>query len=71
MAQPCSSNPTSGCDNSALLAKINTCCSEQHTDSVAILAKLELIRAGNVTCCNSITTKLDTIAGLLQEIVDK
>lgn len=67
----CSSDPTSGCSNDEIVAEISSCCEETNTNLTSIAAKLEAINTTQVSCCESITSKMDTIIGHLATIAAK
>ena len=69
MANPCSSDPSAGCDNSQLIAAINACCATTNANLTAINANLALIIAANAACCTQLNAKLDTVISLLQTVI--
>lgn len=71
MANNCSSDPSAGCDNSAIVAAINSCCSSQSTDLSSLAAKLDTINTTLSNCCEQIDTKNTEIIRLLTIIANK
>lgn len=71
MSQNCSSDPTAGCENSAIVAAINACCSNQLSILSSIDTKLTTVNTSIVDCCENISTKNDRIIELLTVIANK
>ena len=67
----CTSDPTSGCDNSEIVGAIENCCSQTNTNLTSIISKLTAINTQQTDCCASITSKLDTVIDLLSIIANK
>lgn len=67
----CTSDPTSGCDNSEIVAAID----QQTTTLGGLLTAgnvlLTAIKVANASCCESINEKLQTEIDLLSAINDK
>ena len=61
----CSSDPTSGGENSALIAAIGTCCAQQSTLMTTTNTKLEAINTSIDECCVETIGKLTEIVDLL------
>lgn len=65
MSNPCTSDPTSGCDDSAVIAAVN----ESNTVIIGELedqdTKLDEIKASMDACCTLLSRKLDTIINLV------
>lgn len=71
MADDCTSDFGSTCDNTELIAAINTCCSTQNANLTTIATKLETISTEHAECCTNILAKFDTMISLLTEIANK
>lgn len=71
MATNCSSDPTAGCDNSSIVAAINSCCSSQSSILSEVSAKLTTINTTLTNCCEQIDTKNTRIIELLTIIANK
>lgn len=71
MSQPCSSDPTAGCDNSQLIDKISVCCDTTNSNLSSIDTKLSNIYTEQTECCSQIVTKLGNIESLLTQILAK
>jgi hypothetical protein len=69
MPDPCLSDAGASCDNSQLIAAINTCCSTTNTNLTAINTSLGLIIAANASCCTEIKANQDTMISLLNQIL--
>jgi len=67
----CSSDPTAGCDNSAIVAAINSCCSSQSTILNSIATKLDTVNTTLANCCEQIDDKNTEIIRLLGIIANK
>jgi len=67
----CSSDPTAGCDNSAIVAAINSCCSSQSSILNTIATNLSTANTTLSTCCAQIDAKNTEIIRLLTLIVNK
>lgn len=67
----CSSDPTAGCDNSAIVAAINSCCSSQSSILNTLSTKLTTINTTFENCCDNIDTKNTEIIRLLTIIANK
>ncbi len=64
----CTSDPTSGCDNSEIVAAIESCCADTNTNLEAISAKLTTINATLVSNNTAVQLKLTQIVNLLTTI---
>lgn len=67
----CNSDPTEGCENSAIVAAINACCSTQSALLTSMNTKLTTINTSINTCCETTNAKFDTMISLLTTIANK
>lgn len=67
----CSSDPTAGCENSAIVAAVSSCCNSQSTILSSIDTKLSTINTAITNCCTTIGAKQDTMISLLTIIANK
>lgn len=66
----CTSDPTGTCDNSEIIAAIESCCEETNTNLVSISGKLTTINSTLVANNTAIQAKLTTIVDLLTTIAN-
>ena len=67
----CSSDPTEGCENSAIVAAINSCCSGQSAILSNINTGIATVNTSITNCCNTLSAKHDQIIALLTIIANK
>ena len=66
----CTSDPTQGCDNSEIVAAVESCCTETNTNLVNITNKLTTINSTLVANNTALQAKLTTIVELLTTIAN-
>ena len=67
----CNSDPTAGCENSAIVAAINSCCSSQSAILTDIKTGIDTINTTISSCCASVSSKQDRMIELLEIIANK
>lgn len=66
----CTSDPTQGCDNSEIVAAIESCCVETNANLSAISDKLTTINSTILACNTETQAKLTSIISLLTTIAN-
>lgn len=66
----CTSDPTQGCENSEIVAAIESCCTETNTNLSSISDKLTTINSTLVANNTAVQEKLTTIVELLTTIAN-